>query len=149
MAIENGCHSFDIRVRYAETDQMGVAYNGNYLTWFEVGRTEFLRELGHTYTETEKNGLHLPVIEAGVKYLKPALYDDVLTIKTRFGKKPGLRIRMNYEICRGDTCLAVGFSEHVFTDKNLNPKKPDRAFLKQIIELWKQVSTTKNGAQDD
>ncbi len=149
MAIENGCHSFDIRVRYAETDQMGIAYNGHYLTWFEVGRTEFLRELGHTYDEAEKNGLQLPVIETGIKFLKPALYDDVLTIKTRFGKKPGLRIRMDYKIYRGKTCLAIGYSEHVFTDKNLIPKKPDRAFLKNIIALWKQISNTDSGARHD
>ena len=115
---------------------MGLAYNGHYLTWFEVGRTEFLRDLGFTYNETEKTGLRLPVIEASVKYLKPAHYDDVLTIKTCFGKKPGLRIRMDYEICRDDTCLATGFSEHVFTDKDLNPKKPEKDFLNKIIELW-------------
>ncbi|MFC1651518.1 acyl-CoA thioesterase [Candidatus Latescibacterota bacterium] len=140
MNIENGFHTTKIRVRYSETDKMGLAYNSHYLTWFEVGRTEFLRDLGFTYYETEKTGLRLPVIEAGIKYLKPALYDDVITIKTCFGKKPGLRIRMDYEICREDACLATGFSEHVFTDEDLKPKKPSKVFLKKILELWEKAS---------
>ncbi|MFC1541520.1 acyl-CoA thioesterase [Candidatus Latescibacterota bacterium] len=144
MNIENGCHTTKIRVRYAETDKMGLAYNSHYLTWFEVGRTEFLRDLGFTYDEAEKMGLRLPVIEAGIKYLKPALYDDVLTIKTRFGKKPGLRIRMVYEICREDICLATGFSEHVFTDEYLKPKKPSKGFIKKIQTLWEKASNKKS-----
>jgi len=134
--IENGCHTTTIRVRYAETDKMGLAYNGHYLTWFEVGRTEFLRDMGFTYKEAESAGFRLPVIETGVKYLKPVYYDDVITIKSRIGKKPGLRIRINYEILRDDDLLATGFTEHVFTDENLRAKKPAKDILKIILEMW-------------
>lgn len=144
MNIEKGCHTTEIRVRYAETDKMGLAYNGHYLTWFEVGRTEFLRDIGFTYNEAEKSGVRLPVIEAGVKFLKPARYDDVLTIKTCFGEKPGLRIKMVYEVWRNDTILATGFTEHVFTDGNLKPRKPPKGLLKKILEIWgKSRSSTK------
>ncbi len=144
MNIEKGCHTTKIRVRYAETDKMGLAYNGHYLTWFEVGRTEFLRDIGFTYNEAEKSGVRLPVIEAGVKFLKPARYDDVLTIKTCFGEKPGVRIKMVYEVWRDNTILATGFTEHVCTDENLKPRKPPKGLLKKILEIWgKSRSSTK------
>ena len=68
------------RVIYADTDKMGVVYNGNYLSYFEIGRNELMRHLGLAYTEVEKNGLILPVIDAYVKYIKPAYYDDILDI---------------------------------------------------------------------
>jgi len=138
---EKGYYTTKIRVRYAETDKMGLAYNGHYLTWFEVGRTEFLRDMGLTYKEAEKSGLRLPVIEAGVKYLKPARYDDVLTIKTCFGEKPGLRIRLVYKIFRDDSKLATGFTEHVFTDENLKPRKPPKWLLTKILEIWQKTVT--------
>ena len=139
MTINSGFHTTTIRVRYAETDKMGIAYNSHYLTWFEVGRTEYLREIGYTYNEAEKKGLRLPVIEAGIKYLKPALYDDVLVIKSFFGRKPGLRLRINYEIIRNDTMISAGFTEHVFTDENLIPKKPTKKLLNYMVELWEKT----------
>lgn len=139
MYFKNGCHTTQIRVRYAETDKMGLAYNGHYLTWFEVGRTEFLRDMGHAYKETEKNGYRLPVIETGIKYLKPVHYDDVITIKSYIGKKPGIRLRIEYEILRDGDLLATGFTMHVFTDKNLHPKKPPKEILKTILAIWEKV----------
>ena len=76
--------SFDttIRVRYAETDQMGVVYHGNYFEYFECARTESIRQLGATYHALEKSGISMPIREVHAKYLKPALYDEVITIKT-------------------------------------------------------------------
>lgn len=71
-----------IRVRYAETDQMGVVYHGNYFTYFEVARVESFRQLGISYAEIEKMGMIMPVVDVHAKYLRPALYDDLLTIKT-------------------------------------------------------------------
>ncbi len=136
--IENGCHTTTLRVRYAETDKMGLAYNGHYLTWFEVGRTEFIREMGFSYKEMENAGFRLPVIEACVKYLKPVYYDDVLTIKSSIRKKSGLRMRIDYEILRGADLLATGFNQHVFTDKNLCPKKPPKNITKTLIEIWEK-----------
>ena len=144
MTINSGFHITTIRVRYAETDKMGIAYNSHYLTWFEVGRTEFLRDLGFTYNEAEQSGVRLPVIETGVKFLKPAHYDDILTIKTCFGEKPGLRIKMVYEVWKDTTILATGFTEHVFTDENLKPRKPPKGLLNKILEIWeKNFSSTK------
>lgn len=136
MKIDNGCHITQVRVRYSETDKMSVAYNSHYFTWFEIGRTELMRDNGFTYSEVEKSGYRFPLIEAGIKYLKPVHYDDVINIKTWFGRKPGLRLRMNYEISRDDIILATGFTEHIFTDENLQPRKPPKILLKKIFKLW-------------
>ena len=101
------------RVRYSETDQMGVVYYGNYAQYFELGRTEWLRSKGITYKFMENNGIMLPVISLKCDFIKPALYDDVLTIKAILKKKPGVRIEFDYEItnqhnelvCTGNTVL--------------------------------------------
>src|SRR5690606_19913849 len=87
-----------VRVRYAETDQMGVVYYGNYAQYFEMGRTEWLRSLGITYRWMEENGIQLPVLDLQVTYKKPAKYDDLLTIKTTLVKMPTVRIQFYYEI---------------------------------------------------
>ncbi|WP_299620166.1 thioesterase family protein [uncultured Tenacibaculum sp.] len=107
-------HYSNIRVRYAETDQMGVVYHGNYAQYFEIGRTEWLRSLGVTYKCMEKSGIMLPVISLNCHFKKSALYDDVLTIKTILKKTPTVKIEFNYEItnekqellCSGNTTLA-------------------------------------------
>ena len=113
------------RVRYSETDQMGVVYHGNYAQFFELGRTEWLRTLGVTYKEMEKKGIMLPVISLQCTFIKSAFYDDILTIKTTLLKKPTVKIEFNYQItnqqneviCKGNTVLA-------FIDKKT--KKPTR-----------------------
>ena len=87
----------NIRVRYAETDRMGYVYYGNYAQYFEVGRVEALRELGLSYKELEDSGILLPVYAFNVKYLKPAFYDDMLTIRTMIKEIPGARIEFEYE----------------------------------------------------
>src|SRR3954453_13208681 len=79
-------------VRYAETDMMGIVYHGNYLPWFEIGRTTLLKEVGLPYRELEAEGFRLPVLEVSAKCLRPALYDDTLTILTTMREKPVLRI---------------------------------------------------------
>lgn len=102
------------RVRYSETDQMGVVYHGNYAQYFELGRTEWLRNLGITYKGMENNGIMLPVISLTCNFKKSALYDDVLTITTFLVKKPMVKIDFNYEIvneqneiiCTGKSTLA-------------------------------------------
>lgn len=113
-----------ITVRYAETDMMGVVYHGNYLPWFEVGRTTLLKELGLAYRQLEAEGYRLPVLEVGVKYLRPAVYDDTLTVITRLHEKPLLRIRLEYEVRRGDELLATGFTVHAFIDRQGRPVRP-------------------------
>lgn len=111
-------------VRYAETDMMGVVYHGSYLPWFEVGRTTLLKELGLPYKQLETDGYRLPVLEIGAKYVRPALYDDTITIVTTLREKPLLRIRLEYEVRRGEELLATGFSMHAFIDREGKPVRP-------------------------
>src|SRR5215208_5900285 len=89
-----------VRVRYAETDKMGVVYYANYLIWFEVGRTEWLRASGWTYREMERDGVALPVIEARCEYRHPTRYDDELEIRTRATRLTAVRVRFDYEVVR-------------------------------------------------
>jgi acyl-CoA thioester hydrolase len=89
-----------IRVRYAETDQMGVVYHGNYFAWFEVGRVEWLRQLGWSYKALEEGGVSLPVIEASCQYRHPARYDDELEIRTTGRMASGVRVEFTYALVR-------------------------------------------------
>ncbi|MSU51508.1 MAG: acyl-CoA thioesterase [Opitutus sp.] len=111
-------------VRYAETDMMGVVYHGNYLPWFEVGRTTLLKEMGLAYRQLEADGFRLPVLEVSAKYFRPALYDDTITIITTLREKPLLRIRLDYEVRRGEELLATGFTVHAFIDRTGKPVRP-------------------------
>ena len=114
-----------VRVRYAETDQMGVAWHGQYFAWFEVGRTDLLRHLGCTYRELEEDGLRLPVIEARARHLLPARYDDLLEIRTRLAKLGGARIVFDYEVHRegNDSPLATGSTAHAAVDREGRPRR--------------------------
>ena len=113
-----------ITVRYAETDMMGVVYHGNYLPWFEVGRTNLLKELGLPYRRLEEDGFRLPVLEVSARYLRPAVYDDTVTIVTRLHDRPLLRIRLEYEVKRGEELLATGHTVHAFIDREGRPVRP-------------------------
>lgn len=112
--------SSTIRVRYAETDQAGVAYHAGYFAWFEVGRTDLLRGEGLTYRELERDGLRLPVIEAHARFFRPALYDDVLEVRTRTAEVAGASIRFEYEVRRddADAPLATGYTAHAAVDSS-------------------------------
>ena len=148
MKLESSINRTNVRVRYADTDKMGVAYNGIYLTWFEVGRTELLRNVGATYQKVEKFGFYLPLIEAGIKFLKPAHYDDILCIETNLeSKKKGIRLRFGYIIFRDGEKLVTGFTEHVFTNKNLRPIKPPKEFHKYFQSIWEQTSNFPKGSE--
>lgn len=120
-------HDAVIRPRYAETDQMGVVYHANYLTYFEVGRCEFFRALGFTYKELEAEGVILPVIRAEVDYIQPALYDDDLRIRTGVKSLKGARVELRYEVIRlqdgEEQLLARGMTAHAFVGKDLKPLK--------------------------
>ncbi|MGE4272869.1 MAG: acyl-CoA thioesterase [Desulfitobacterium sp.] len=106
-----------VRVRYAETDQMGIVYHSNYLVWFEVGRTEFLRSAGLDYTTFEKQGLAVAVVEAKCRYRRPALYDDQLIIETSLESFSSRKLTFTYKVLRDDTLLAEGTTIHVFVDR--------------------------------
>jgi acyl-CoA thioester hydrolase len=111
-----------VRVRYAETDRMGVVYYANYLVWFEIGRTEWLRETGWSYREMEQEGLALPVIEAHCEYRQPARYDDELEIRTRASLLTPVRVRFDYDVLRhGDSVAASGYTVHATLDARGRP----------------------------
>src|SRR5690606_16039358 len=110
-------HEFSVRVRYAETDQMGVVYHGNYAQYFEMGRVEWLRNLGLTYKFMEQKGGMLPVVSLTMNYKKPARYDDLLTVRTIFKKQQSVKIEFDYEILNEqDELLTTGNSVLVFVD---------------------------------
>jgi acyl-CoA thioester hydrolase len=123
-----------IRVRYAETDKMGYVYYGNYTHYYEVGRVEAMRQLGTSYKEMEDSGIMLPVYTCNIKYLKPALYDDLLVIKTTIKELPTLKILFDYEIFnQKDELINTGNTTLVFIDMATN--KPCRApdsFIEKI-----------------
>ncbi len=125
-----------VTVRYAETDMMGIVYHANYLPWFEVARTELLRDLGFPYKKFEAEGLRLPVLEVSAKFLRPAVYDDNLVIIATSREKPLLRIRIDYEVRRGDELLATGQSVHAFCDLRGQPTRPPAAFVARMAELF-------------
>ena len=110
-------HEISLRVRYGETDQMGVVYHGNYPQYLELGRVEWLRSLGISYKDMEENGCFLPVISLRISYKKPAGYDDLLTVVTRLKKIPTVRIEFEYEI-RSETgdLLVTAETDLVFMD---------------------------------
>jgi acyl-CoA thioester hydrolase len=91
-------NEISFRVRYGETDQMGVVYHGNYAQYMEMGRVEWLREMGISYKTMEENGIMLPVISLHVDYKKPAVYDDLITVKTILKKMPTVKIEFDFEI---------------------------------------------------
>lgn len=112
-----------IRPRYAETDQMGVIYHGNYFTYFEVGRSSFFRQLGYAYSKLEQEGIILPVIECNCKYIKPVMYDRETIIRTQIKELKGIRITLGYQLIdkETETILAEGYTKHAFVGKDLKP----------------------------
>ncbi|HLS94954.1 acyl-CoA thioester hydrolase [Sphingobacterium allocomposti] len=119
-------HETTLRIRYAETDQMGYVYYGNYAAFYEVARTEMLRSTGISYKELEEIGVMLPVTDLTCKYYQPARYDDLITIKTYIREKPTVRIKFEYEIYNEDGLLLnTGYTQLVFVDMEKN--RPCRA----------------------
>lgn len=112
-----------VRVRYAETDKMGVVYYANYFVWFEVGRCDLLRGLGSTYRELEAEGIALPVIEAHCEYRQPAHYDDELAVRTRARLCSPVRVAFEYEITRpaDGARIAAGRTVHAAIHRNGRP----------------------------
>ena len=118
-------HDAMVRVRYAETDQMGVVYHANYLIWFEVGRVELMRALGFEYKKMEaEDDCHIVVADAHCRYHQPARYDEVLRIRTRIAESRNRIIKFSYEVIRDadDKVLANGGTTHVICGSNGRPK---------------------------
>ncbi|SDN21246.1 acyl-CoA thioester hydrolase [Paenibacillus sp. yr247] len=145
-------HQHQLRVRYEETDQMGVVYHANYLTWFEIGRTELIRGLGYPYRRIEDKGHLLPVVEAEVKFKKPARYDDLVAIHTRVVEMTGVRLHFAYEIRKVSEemtdltidsaaeptgeLLVTGTTRHVWVNPSWKPIRIE----KEAPELWQLLS---------
>jgi len=118
-----------VRVRYAETDKMGVVYHANYFVWFEVGRTDLLRHHGWTYRDMEAEGLSLPVIEAHAEYKQPARYDDELEVRVVGSLISPARVQFAYQISRvaDNQLLVTGHTVHAAVDREGRPSRlPDR-----------------------
>jgi len=124
----------NIRVRYSETDQMQYVYYGNYAAYFEMGRVEWLRNMGFSYKDLEASGIMLPVIEMTIKYHKPALYDDLLTLKTTLVKIPKVKVVFDFEIYnQKNELLNTARTTLVFWDMKRNrPTKAPQDFINKL-----------------
>jgi len=124
----------EIRVRYAETDQMGVVYHGNYAQYFEIGRVEWLRNQGLSYRWMEENGVMLPVVSLSMDYKKPARYDDLLTVTTILKNQSSVKIEFDYEIRNQEgELLTTGYSMLVFVDmKSGRPTLPPSYVIEKL-----------------
>jgi acyl-CoA thioester hydrolase len=116
-------HTTKVRVRYGETDQMGYMYYGNYAEFYEVGRVEMLRSLGMTYSGMEASGIMMPVLEMHCKYLKPALYDEEISIKVIMAKMPGVKIHFRYELYNPNNEL-INIGETLLAFINMKTSRP-------------------------
>lgn len=143
-------HETSVRVRYGEVDRMGVVYHAHYLPYFETGRTEFLRSLGTAYRAVEEGGLLLVVADAGLKFHRPAGYDDLLRVRTRLVSLTGVRMRFEYEVDRpaDGVRVASGHTTLASTDREGRPVRlPDemRRTLEAVLEPGVPVPAGKNG----
>lgn len=127
-------HEFNVRVRYSETDQMGVVYHGNYAQYFEMGRVEWLRNIGIYYKWMEENGVMLPVVSLNINYKKPARYDDLLTVKTIFKSQTSAKIEFDYEIYNEQNeLLTIGSSILVFVNMKTGRPMAAPEYVKEKI----------------
>jgi len=131
-------HDTTVRVRYAETDQMGVVYHANYLIWFEVGRVELMRAMGFAYRTMEtEDDCHIVVAEAHCRYEKPARYDEALRVRTRVAEWRNRIVKFSYEILRDadDSLLATGYTTHVICGRNGRPKSLPSKYRDVLLHL--------------
>ncbi|MFA9189031.1 thioesterase family protein [Flavobacterium sp. FBOR7N2.3] len=127
-------YEFNVRVRYSETDQMGVVYHGNYAQYFEMGRVEWLRNIGISYKWMEENGVMLPVVSLNINYKKPARYDDLLTVKTIFKSQTSAKIEFEYEIYNEQNeLLTIGSSILVFVNMKTGRPMAAPEYIKEKI----------------
>ena len=132
-AAQNGFVDVPIRVRYADTDKMGVVYYGNYPIFFEVGRSEYMREKGFPYKDFEELGYYLVVVNLDAKYYNSAVYDDLITVKTRISEVKSRGLTFHYIIERDGTLLVEGTTKHLCITRDKKPAVIPRAFL-DILE---------------
>ncbi len=134
-----------VRVRYAETDQMGVVYHSNYFIWFEIGRVELMRQLGFPYRDIEQNdGLFIAVADARCRYKAPARYDDEVIVRTHLKNVRESLVNFGYEVVRaGDgTLLAEGETTHIVTDKQMKPARLPEKYLQAFRAATGRLNAT-------
>ena len=124
--------STKIKVRFAETDAMGIVYHANYLAWYECSRHALLESIGVYYNDLIEMGYHLPVIEAHLNYKSPAKFGDEVEVRVKITERPSVKIKIEYEIYRGKTLLVTGHTVHVFINLQGQPVKPPRDFLNSL-----------------
>lgn len=136
-------HKHPIRVRYADTDKMGFAYNGNYLRYFEIGRTELMRHYNLVYSELEQMGYQLPLLEAHIYYHNAAVYDDLLDVEATLDlNKIGPKVIFEYKIFRNSDLIATGSTIHIFMKADTKKAtKPPKVFLEKINLLKNSLIT--------
>lgn len=134
---------FSRKVRYYETDQMGVVHHSNYIRFFEEARTDYWDQVGLDYHSMETNGLLVPVLSVACRYKKPLRYPQEFTIQLRFSDFNGVRFRVAYEVYTEESRhpVATGESEHCFADRNLKPVRVGKKFP----ELWELVQASFKG----
>ncbi|MDR1417759.1 MAG: acyl-CoA thioesterase [Endomicrobium sp.] len=125
-------NKLNLRVSYADTDQMGMVYYANYLKFFERGRTELLREMGIEYNGLEEKGLYLPVLNVECRYVSPAKYDDIITVETKICEITAASITCYYEVKIAIKLLAIGKTKHPFVNKELKPIRIPKD-IKQVL----------------
>jgi len=125
MSVPTTVSTAHIRVRYPETDRMGVAHHTHFFVWFEVGRTEYMRDRGCPYSELEKQGLFFPVVEAGARYHRPVRYDEELRVETSLEEVTAARVHFAYRLVRppAGELLASGFTVHAAVDASGSPRR--------------------------
>ncbi len=123
-------HTENIRVRYVETDQMGVAHHASFLPWFELGRTGLLRATGNTYRELEERGFQLPVIEYNCRLVRGAHYDDELLVATRVSALGSRKVDFTYQVTCDGALLATGYTRHVC----VSPSHDIRRFPPEVLD---------------
>ena len=131
-----------LRVRYAETDQMGVVYNSNYIVWFEIGRVEMLRQLGFSYREMEEqDGIHLAVADVRCRYKAPALYDDIVVLRTHLVKVRDSLLHFGYEVLREEdgAVLAEGESIHLVVNSDFKRIRLSQKYLPSLLKAAGKV----------
>jgi acyl-CoA thioester hydrolase len=126
----------EVRVRYSETDQMGIVYHAHYLVWFEIGRTEWCRAAGLPYAGMERSGLLIPVTRAECTFRRRSRYDDPIRIRTRMAELAGRGCRFGYEVVNPDgDRLADGATSHIFTDPSGRPRRAPEEILERLAEF--------------
>jgi len=125
-----------VRVRYVETDRMGLVHHGNYFAWFELARIHMLDEIGLPYAEIEAEGYLIPVLEATARYLRGAAFDDRLEVHLFMRDKPRARFRFDYEVRRGEESVATGSTLHAFMSPDGRGLRPPEHFLRRLEAAW-------------